>query len=51
MPSLLSEIPGEEEDVIVRLPAAEVPMTMLMAAISLSACRKTPPILGMRLAM
>ena len=33
------------------LPALAAPMTMLMAATSLSACRKVPPILGMRLAM
>ena len=41
------EIPGLEEDVITRLPVAATPITMLIAAISLSACKNTPPsILG-----
>ncbi len=34
-----------------RAPAAAAPYTMLMAAISLSACRNIPPTLGMRLDM
>ena len=38
--------PGPEVEVITRPPAAEAPMTMFMAAISLSACRKSPPLGG-----
>ena len=34
-------IPGLEELVIARLPLAEAPITILMAANSLSACTKT----------
>ena len=44
-------MPGDEDDVMTRAPAAEAPYTMLMAAISLSACRNVPPTLGMRLDM
>ena len=51
MPSPLSEMPGDEDDVMTRAPAAAAPYTMLMAAISLSACKNVPPTLGMRLDM
>ena len=51
IPSPLSEIPGLDEDVIARAPADAAPYTMLIAAISLSACRYVPPIFGMRLDM
>ena len=46
MPSHLSAIPGLEDEVIARLPVAATPYTMLMAAISLSACKNVPPIFG-----
>ena len=46
MPSLLSEMPGDDDDVMTRAPAAEAPSTILMAAISLSACSDSPPRLG-----
>jgi len=36
MPSCFKEIPGPEEEVITRTPAAEAPAIILMAAISLS---------------
>ncbi len=39
---------GEEEEVITRAPTEEAPNTILIAAISDSACRKVPPILGIR---
>ncbi len=51
MPSILRLIPGEEEEVMARAPAAAAPKTMLMAATSLSACRKVPPTFGRRAAM
>ena len=51
MPSVLRLMPGEELDVITRTPAAAAPSTMLIAATSLSACKKTPPSLGIRLLM
>src|SRR5699024_6833178 len=51
MPSPLSEMPGDEDDVMARAPAAAAPYTMLIAATSLSACRYVPPTLGMRLDM
>ena len=51
MPSPFRETPGLEDDVMARAPAADAPYTMLMAAISLSACRYVPPTLGMRFAM
>ncbi len=50
-PSLLSEMPGLEDDVMLRTPADAAPYTMLMAATSLSACKNVPPIFGIRLAM
>ena len=43
MPSCLRLIPGLEEEVIALPPAMLAPITMLMAAISLSAWMKTPP--------
>ena len=43
IPSCLREIPGLEEEVMARAPAALAPRTMLMAAISLSAWMKVPP--------
>jgi len=44
MPSCFREIPGLEDDVMARAPAAEAPSTILMAAISLSAWMKVPPL-------
>ena len=41
--------PGEEEDVMARTPVEAAPSTMLMAAISDSACKKTPPAFSMLL--
>jgi hypothetical protein len=46
MPSVLSEIPGELELVIVLTPADAAPYTMLIAAISDSACKNVPPTFG-----
>ena len=43
IPSCLSEIPGLDEEVMERAPAALAPVTMWMAAISLSDWMKTPP--------
>ena len=51
MPSCFRLMPGLEDDVIARAPAAAAPKTMLIAATSLSACRKQPSTLGMRRAM
>ena len=45
-PSDFSEMPGDEDDVIARTPALDAPSTILMAAISDSACKKVPPTLG-----
>ena len=39
-------MPGEEEDVMARMPAPAAPYTMLMAATSDSDWRNTPPALG-----
>ena len=44
-------MPGLEEEVIVRRPAAAVPKHMLIAASSLSAWMNTPPASGMWRAM
>ncbi len=44
-------MPGEEEEVMARAPAAAAPITMLIEATSLSACRNTPPSSGRRRAM
>jgi len=43
IPSCLREIPGLEEEVMARAPAALAPTTMCMAATSLSDWTKTPP--------
>jgi len=43
IPSCLREMPGLDEDVMARAPAALAPSTMLTAAISLSAWMKVPP--------
>jgi len=43
MPSCLSEMPGLDDEVMARAPAALAPRIMLMAAISLSAWMKVPP--------
>ena len=43
IPSCLREIPGLEDEVMERAPAALAPATMWMAAISLSDWMKTPP--------
>ena len=48
MPSCFSEMPGLEEEVMTRAPAPPAPYTMLIAASSLSACRKHPPTCGKR---
>ena len=42
-PSIIRLMPGPEDPVMVLSPAEEVPYSMLMAASSLSACRKVPP--------
>jgi hypothetical protein len=42
-------MPGLELDVIALFPAAAVPITLFIAPISLSACKNTPPLLGIRL--
>ena len=47
IPSCLRLMPGEEEEVITRAPQPAAPYAMLIAATSLSACRKTPPCSGM----
>ena len=47
----MSEMPGEEDEVIARTPAAAAPSTMFIAATSLSACRQSPPACGRRFAM
>ena len=44
-------IPGEDDEVIARTPALAAPNTMLIAAISDSACRNVPPIWGIRFAI
>ena len=41
--SSFRQYPGPEVLVITRPPAAEAPITMFMAAISLSACKNNPP--------
>ena len=51
IPSLFRLIPGDEDEVRQREPAAAAPMIMLIAAISLSAWRQSPPTLGIRLAI
>ena len=48
MPSCFREMPGLEEDVMTRAPVPAAPYTMLIAASSLSACRKHPPTSGIR---
>ena len=50
IPSCISESPGPEEAVIVSSPAAAAPKTMLIAAVSDSACTNVPPIFGIRFA-
>ena len=47
MPSCFRATPGEEEEVMARMPEAAAPYTMLMAASSLSAWTKTLPCSGM----
>ena len=42
MPSCIRLMPGLEDAVMARLPVAEAPKTMLMAASSLSAWMKVP---------
>ena len=42
---------GLELEVMARFPAAAAPRTILTAASSLSACRNTPPIFGIRFAI
>ena len=44
IPSLLSEIPGDDEDVITLTPVDAAPRTILIAATSLSACKNRPPL-------
>ena len=51
MPSAFRETPGEEEDVMARTPVEAAPSTMLTAAISDSACKKTPPDFSMSFAI
>ena len=46
IPSCFRLMPGEEEEVMARMPAPAAPYTMLMAATSDSDCRNTPPALG-----
>ena len=46
MPSCFKLMPGLDELVIERTPEPAAPYTILMAAISLSACTNTPPISG-----
>ena len=48
MPSIMRDTPGLDEDDITRAPVQAAPYTMLIAATSLSACRKTRPSSGMR---
>ena len=45
-PSLFKLMPGEDEEVIARTPHEAAPSTMLIAAISDSACKNVPPIFG-----
>ena len=49
MPSCFRLMPGEEEDVMARMPVPAAPYTMLMAASSDSACTNTRPCLGILL--
>jgi hypothetical protein len=51
MPSCFKLMPGLEDDVMARAPAAAAPKTILMAASSDSDWMKTPPVSSMRLAM
>ena len=44
--SCIRLMPGLDEEVMARSPTAAAPYTMLMAAISLSACMKVPPSSG-----
>ena len=46
MPSVLRDIPGDDELVIALTPADAAPSTIFIAATSLSACKKVPPSFG-----
>ncbi len=46
MPSCIRLSPGPDEAVITRAPVEAAPYTMLMDAISLSACTNVPPTCG-----
>ena len=48
MPSLFKAMPGEEEEVMLRVPAEAAPYTMFTDATSLSPWTKEPPTSGIR---